>query len=116
MTSHFIARVVESLYNKIDIDEINKEFEGIEKYNESGRVNDKWVNKSIENKTYIRWVKSITLLEQHLRMNYHSFEETELVYKWAKDICERRRKNLNQYRAYGNPFGLRTFKEWLTKH
>lgn len=111
MTAHFIARVVENLYNKMDLDEMGKEFEGIEKY-EFGRLRDEWVNKKIENRGYYRWVLACGKLEEYLRMNYATFEETELVYKWGKKVCEQRNRDLNEYRSrYRSK--EETFEIWL---
>lgn len=97
MTAHYISKVVQSQYDKISIDEILSEFNGIKKY-EYGRFSDEWVNKRIENKQYHRWLDACYLLETYLKRHFESFVETELVYYWAKNICEDRNKMLNKKR------------------
>lgn len=97
MTAHYIAKIVQREYEKLDIDEMLAEFKGIEKY-KYGRISDEWVNKRIENKQYDRWVHACYLLESYLRIHFQTFVETELVYQWAKPICEERNKMLNKKR------------------
>ena len=97
MTAHYIAKIVQNQYEKINIDEMLSEFQGIEKY-KYGRLSDEWVNTRIENKQYHRWIHACYLLESYLKRNFLSFAETELVYHWAKDICEQRNRVLNQNR------------------
>lgn len=97
MTAHFIAKVVQSQYDKIDIDEMLAEFKGIEKY-KYGRISDEWVNRRIDNEQYHRWIHSCYLLEEYLRRHFRTFVETELVYKWSKKMCEDRNKMLNKSR------------------
>lgn len=117
MTAHYIARVVQSLYDKINIDEMNAEFNGIRQRNDCGRLSDEWVNKHITNKVFFRWLLACSLLEEHLYKNFTTFEETELVYRWAKKICDNRNNLRNLYRAYGNPWYKQiTFAEWLKKN
>jgi len=111
MTANYIAKVVQSQFDKINIDEINSEFAGIEKY-KYGRISDEWINKRIENKQYYRWLKSCNLLEDYIKQNFEKFEQTELVYYWAKDLCDRKNKILNEWRAYG---AFTTFKEFIKK-
>ena len=110
MTSNYIAKVVESLYNKVDIDKMSEGFDKLKKYEDCGRVSDEWVNRRITEKSYFRWCQSINVLEQHLIDNYTTFEETELVYKWGKKICERRNKEFNEFRSTPTH---NTFEEWL---
>ena len=112
MTANFIAQVVENLYNKVDIDKMSEGFDQIRKYDDSGRMTDDWVNTRISEKSYLRWVRAINTLETYCQMNFETFEETELVYKWAKRVCAYRNSAYNQWRAYG---GYSTFKEWLKK-
>jgi hypothetical protein len=114
MTANYVARVVESLYNKVDIDKMSEGFDKIEKYS-CGRLSDDWVNRQITEKSYLRWLKACYLLETYLQHNYSTFVETELVYKWGKRICEQRNKDLSMYRAFGNPFGKQDFNTWLKK-
>jgi hypothetical protein len=97
MTANYIASIVQCQYEKLNIDEISAEFKGIKKY-EYGRLSDEWVNKQIENKQYHRWIHSCYLLETYLERNFETFVETELVYHWAKQICEKRNKYLNKKR------------------
>ena len=111
MTAHYIAKVVESLYDKLDINKMSEGFDKIEKYN-CGRLSDEWVNREINEKSYIRWCYAIGTLETYCKQNLATFEETELVYKWAKDICEQRNKLYNQWRAFG---WYMTFEQWLNK-
>ena len=101
MTAHFIARVVQSLYDKIDIDAMLKEFDGIEKYQHE-RVSDEWTNRQITNKAYIRWVMACGTLEAFCRKNIGKFKETELVYRWAKQQCDQQNILLNRQRLFGS--------------
>lgn len=97
MTAHMIAKLVQIHYERLNIDEILSEFKGIEKY-EYGRISDKWVNKEIENAQYYKWIRAWDLLKTYLRLNFSTFVESELVYRWAKDICEHRIQHLNKSR------------------
>ncbi len=87
MTAHFIAMVVESQLSKIDTD--NPTHEQIVRFN-----------------------ISIGLLEEYLRLNFLTFVETELVYKFGKMFCERRNSFECRYRAFGWYY---TKKEFLKK-
>ena len=112
MTANYIAKVVESLYNEVDIDKMSEGFDKLKQYDSPGRQSDEWVNRSITEKSYFRWVKSCFVLEDYCRNNFTSFEETELVYKWAKEVCDQRTNLYNQWRGYGT---CSTFDEWLNK-
>jgi hypothetical protein len=98
MTANYIARVVENLYNKLDIDKMSAGWDKLKQY-ECGRISDEWTNRRITDKTYIRWCMAINLLEDYCMKN-ETFEETELVYKWAKWVCERRNESRAKKRAY----------------
>lgn len=100
MTAHFLAKIVQSQYEKLNIDEMLSEFKGIEKY-KYGRVSDEWANKQIENKQYHKWIHACYLLETHIQDNWNTFAQTELVYTWAKKLCERKNQELNYNRMYG---------------
>ena len=112
MTANYIANVVESLYNKVDINKMSAGFDKLKQYDSPGYLSDEWVNRRITEKSYIRWCQAIGFLENYCRMNFTTFKETELVYKWAKRVCEDRNKLYNQWRAFG---GYRTFEQWLDK-
>jgi hypothetical protein len=112
MTAHYIARVVESLYNKVDIDKMSAGFDKIKQFNDCGRTSDDWINRRITEKSYIRWCQAVGFLENYCRDNFTTFKETELVYKWAKRVCKDRNDMYNQWRAFG---GYRTFDEWLDR-
>jgi hypothetical protein len=115
MTAHYIAQIVQCEFDKVDLDEMSSGFDNIVKY-QYGRVSDDWVNRRIESKQYYRWLRACSLLETYLRLNYTTFVETELVYYWAKDICNRRNNDLNNYRMNGNPFNAcPKFEDWLNK-
>ena len=111
MTANLIAKVVESQYQKISIDALLSEFNGIEKY-KYGRLSDEWVNKSIGNEQYHRWADSCYVLEEYIRCHFADFEQTELVYRWAKDLCVRKNTLFNNW--MGSGCGM-TFKDWLAK-
>jgi hypothetical protein len=113
MTAHYIARVVQSLYEKINIDEMLAEFEGVNKYEKSGYLTDEWRNKQIKNKAYIRWAMACGLLERYCQMNMGKFKETELVYRWAKDCCIKQNNLINRWKMIG---GYSTFADWLNKN
>jgi len=112
MTAHYIARVVESLYDKVDIDKMSARFNDIKQYNDCGRTSDDWVNRRITEKSYIRWCQAVGFLENYCRDNFTTFKETELVYKWAKNVCNQRNSLYNQWRAFG---AYKTFDQWLDK-
>ena len=102
MTANYIARVVQSMYDKINLDDILEEFkaiEGMKKYDNYG-MTPEYQSFRIKNKAYNRWLKSCSVLEYYLRSNYETFVETELVYMWAKETCDKRTKFLNNERAY----------------
>ena len=113
MTPHYIAQIVEREYNKLDINEMISEFDGIEKY-KYGRISDEWQNKRIENQQFLRFIRAYYLLEDCIRLNYHDFVTTELVEKWCGNIIKSRNKMLNDYRAFGW-MGNCDFKSWLTE-
>ena len=112
MTAHYIAKVVESQYQKISIDEMLSEFDGIEKY-KYGRVSDEWVNKKIDNDQYHRWLQACYLLEEYITRNFDTFVATELVEKWAKQFVATRNKLLIEHRA--NSWG-QSFRDWLIEN
>jgi hypothetical protein len=112
MTANLIAKVVDNLYNKINIDEMLEEFNGIKKYEDCGRKTDEWVNKRIENKIYNRWLLACGKLEEYLYMNYATFEETELVYRWGKRVCEQR---TNDKRIYRSNYRSEPFEFWVKR-
>lgn len=49
--------------------------------------------------------RSQGLLEKYLKMNFLTFEETELVFKWNKQLCENRNDFENWYRYTGWLYG-----------
>ena len=112
MTANLVAQVVQNLYNKIDINKMSEGFDKIKQFDSQGRVSDEWVNREIKEKSYIRWCHAIALLESYCKMNLATFQETELVYKWARRVCDDRNAMYNQWRAYG---GYSTFNQWLNK-
>jgi len=112
MTAHYIARVVESLYNKVDIDKMSAGFDKLKQYDSPGRQSDEWINRQIAEKSYFRWLLAMATLEDYCRRNFDTFKETELVYKWAKRVCNDRNNLYNQWRIWG---GYLTFAEWLNK-
>lgn len=85
MTAHYIARVCESKLNQIDCEDMST----VGKYN-----------------------LACGLLDDYIRLNFDTFEETELVYKFAKVWCDKRVMLKNHYRSYGW-MGNSTFKSWL---
>jgi hypothetical protein len=102
MTANYIARIVQSMYDKINLDDILEEFkaiEGMKKYDRYG-MTPEYQSFRIKNKAYNRWLKSCSVLECYLRSNYETFVETELVYMWAKETCDKRTIFLNNERAY----------------
>lgn len=112
MTANHIAKVVDSLYNKVDIDKMSAGFDTIKQYNDCGRTSDDWINRRITEKSYLRWCQAKGFLENYCRDNFTTFKETELVYKWAKNVCNQRNKMYNQWREFG---GYSTFEQWLNK-
>ena len=112
MTAHYIAKVVESLYNKVNIDKMSAGFDKLKQYDSPGRMSDEWINRRITEKSYIRWCQAVGVLENYCRDNFTTFKETELVYKWAKNVCNQRNDMYNQWRAFG---GYSTFDQWLNK-
>jgi len=83
MTANYIARIVQSEFDKMNLE---------------------------QEETIYRWVRACELLKDHIRHNFHDFEQTELVYTWAKDLCETKILLLNKHRMslLGN-----SFQEWL---
>ena len=66
-----------------------------------------------ESPSIYQWQMAEGLLDRYLSFHYCIFKETDLVYRWAKDKCEGRNRELNNYRAYGYWCG--TFCEWLKR-
>lgn len=111
MTANLIARVVESMYQKINIDELMSETQGVKMRDDSYNITAEFQRCQLKmsiGKTsqhpYNRWLASCSLLEEYLRQNPDTFVETELVYKWAKDTCDRRNHCKNLNRAWGTNF------------
>lgn len=101
MTANYVAIIVQSMYDKINIDDILKEFkaiEGMKKYDDYG-MTPEYQSFRIKNKAYNRWLESCYVLEAYLKFNFETFKETDLVYLWAKAICDRRNLWLNEKRA-----------------
>ncbi len=113
MTANFIAQVVENYYNKLDLDKMAAPWKEIKQYNEYGNVTHEWINRDLKNPTYLRWCKAIGLLESYCLEHFDSFQETELVYKWAKRVCERRNAAVNQWKAFG---GYNSFSNFLKQN
>ncbi|NBO22882.1 hypothetical protein EBU94_06060 [bacterium] len=112
MTAHYIATLVEKCYNEIDLDLITKGWDTIPR-EEYGRKTDAWINTRIEDPAYLKWCKACNLLERYLKLNFETFEETELVYKWAKRVCEERNHAKNEWKAYG---GYKSFSNFLSRN
>ena len=88
MTVNFIARVVESKQNLLNINSSEEDFvKSIERYNMAIGVLEDYIYPPI-NKYRAE------------RTRFFDFEETELVYKFAKDICDQRIRFRNWYRAW----------------
>ena len=109
MTAHLIARVVQSQFEKVDFDAIIDKWKHIKRIDGSGRFTDEWVNRQIDDKQYYKWMKSCSLLEEHIKRNFETFEQTELVYTWAKDLCIQKNNELNRWRQFGT---YQTFSEF----
>lgn len=114
MTANYIARVVQSLYEKIDIEEITSQWKDIQIVDGAGRFTDEWINRKIENKAFTRWLMACSKLDEFCRKNILTFKQTELVYRWAKNYCEMQIRILNEYR--GRNFEVYTLEEWYKKN
>lgn len=110
MTTHFIAQVVENYYNKLSLEDMVEPWMNIKQHNQYGNVTHEWINHDLKEPKYIRWCQAIAVLERYCRQHFDSFQETELVYKWAEDICKRRNQAVNQWRQYG---GYKSFSNYL---
>lgn len=113
MTANFIAQVVENYYQKLDIDQMTAPWKDIPQRNEYGNITHEWINRDLKEPTYIRWCQAIGVLETYCCHHFDSFQETELVYKWAKRVCERRNHAVNQWKAYG---GYNSFSNFLKRN
>ena len=111
MTAHQLAQIVQEKFDAINLEEVDKEFADIQKY-DCGRISDVWQNKQIENEAFVDWVKACSELESYLRLNLGTFTETELVYKWAKAICMRRNMLLSTWRS---GYSYMSFVEYINK-
>lgn len=60
-----------------------------------------------------QWQMAAGLLDRYLSFHYCTFKESDLVYRWAKDKCKERNRELIKYRAYGYWCG--TFCEYIKK-
>jgi hypothetical protein len=54
-----------------------------------------------------RYNRACSILEEYIHRNFYRFTETELVYKWAKGLCEIRIAFDNWYRSFGWMYGER---------
>ena len=62
-----------------------------------------------------KFIYSSSLLEYYLRsVCFATFEETEDIYRFAKDICIRRNRLMNEWRSELMISSI-TFKDWLIK-
>lgn len=113
MTANFIAQVVENYYNKLSLEDMAAPWKDIKQYNEYGNVTDEWINRDLKDPTYIRWCYAITALETYCQQNFATFQETELVYKWAKRVCEARNHAKNQWKIWG---GYESFSNFLKRN
>jgi hypothetical protein len=109
MTAHLIAKVVQSQFEKINLDDIFSQWKDIKRIDGCGRFTDEWVNRTIDDKQYYKWMKACYLLEEHIKRNFETFEQTELVYTWAKNLCIEKNNELNRWRQFG---GYQTFSEF----
>ncbi len=112
MKAHQLAEIVQNKFDAINIDEIQSQFQGINKYDNNGRISDEWNNKHIENEAFVQWIEACGELEMYLRVNLGTFKETELVYKWAKAICMRRNMLLSNWRS---GYSYMSFVDYLNK-
>ena len=88
MTANLIAKVVENKLNKLNINSSEESFRSsIEKYNKAIGVLEDYIHLPINK----YWAD---------RTRFFDFEETELVYKFAKDICDQRIRFKNWCRAW----------------
>ena len=112
MTAHFIAQVVENYYNKLSLEDMVAPWKEIKQYNEYGNVTHDWINRDLREPKYIRWCQAIGVLESYCKQNFDTFQETELVYKWAKNVCIQRNEAINQWRIWG---GYKSFSDFLKR-
>lgn len=101
MTANFIAQVVENYYEKLSLEAMSEPWKDIKRVNEYGNATHEWINRELKDPIYIRWCYAISTLETYLKLHFDTFEETELVYKWAKPLCEARNRALNRFRIDG---------------
>ena len=88
MTAHYIATIVDKCFNAIDFDAIMEKWKDIPRREACGRTSDDWVNRRINDPAYEKWNRACSLLHQYIKWNIDTFEETELVYYWAKPLCD----------------------------
>ena len=112
MTANFIAQVVENYYNKLSLEDMAAPWKGIKQYNEYGNVTHEWINRDLKEPKYIRWCQAIGVLESYCRQNFDTFQETELVSKWAPRICEERNYKMNEWKIFG---GYDSFSNFLAR-
>lgn len=85
MTPHYIAAVCERVYNRIDLSNL----ETIYAYN-----------------------RACTLLEENIQRYFLTFDTTELVYKHAKGLSNRKIEFENFCRRYGRSDRIAAYKEF----
>ena len=113
MTANFIAQVVENYYNKLDLDEMAVRWKDIQRVNEYGNVTHEWVNRDLKDPVYLRWCMAMGVLETYCCNHFETFIETELVYRWAKRVCEQRNAALNEWKVNG---GYNSFSKFLKQN
>lgn len=80
MTADYIARLCEKALDQLTTDEHRTDLKHPPIYN---------------------YNRACSLLENYLNQNFDTFEETELVYKYAKYICEDRIAFLSWFNQFG---------------
>lgn len=80
---------IEELNEKVIVDFIEEKYEAIDV--------SEYKMKSVD-----EWVYSIGLLHFYLQLNFETFEQTEEVYRWAKELCEEKNTILNLRRVLLN--------------
>lgn len=81
MTAHYIAKFAQKALDNMDISKTEN-------------------NPSLERFNY-----AVGLLEEYIKCNYLTFETTELVYRFAKNLCIRKNNFENWYRKTGWLYG-----------
>jgi hypothetical protein len=101
LTAHNIAELVQEKFDSIDFNEMLENWKDIPVLDSSGFYTISWQKRKFSPE-FTEWLVACGKLEDFLKQHPDS-EQTDLVYTWAKQVCEKIIKEKNLQRAFLNP-------------